>query len=169
MAFSRPKRSRSSRRRPLRRRRATLDRLDVSRTAELSRSTQASPASLVVALLYLERLRATNPSYVGGGVSSPDLFLVSLMVASKFLHDDGEDEEVFNDEWAEAAGMEASELNRKEIEFLEAIGWSVFVEPKEFERMRSRVETAVAKRQVRCRIKFFKRKINCHCKNIGKS
>ncbi len=61
-----------------RRRRATLDRLDMTRTAELSRSTQASPASLVVALLYLERLRTANPNYLGT-VSSTDLFLVSLV------------------------------------------------------------------------------------------
>ena len=34
------------------------------------------------------------------------------MVASKFLHDDGEEDEVFNDDWAEAGGMETSELNK---------------------------------------------------------
>jgi hypothetical protein len=27
-----------------------------------------------------------------------------MMVASKFLYDDGEDEGVYNDEWAESAG-----------------------------------------------------------------
>ena len=36
-------------------------------------------------------------------VSSADLFLIAMMVASKFLHDDGEDG-VYNDEWAESAG-----------------------------------------------------------------
>ena len=36
-------------------------------------------------------------------VSSADLFLVAMMVASKFLYDDGEDG-VYNDEWAESAG-----------------------------------------------------------------
>ncbi len=69
-----------------RRRRATLDRMDVSRTAELSKNTQASPASLVVALLYLERLRTTNPNYLDT-VSSTDLFLVTLVrMIQKEIH-----------------------------------------------------------------------------------
>ena len=51
----------------------------------------------MLALLYLDRLRRRNPEYLTT-VSSADLFLVSLMVASKFLHDDGEEDEVFNDE-----------------------------------------------------------------------
>lgn len=43
------------------------------------------------------------------------------MVASKFLHDDGEEDEVFNDEWAISGGLEVKEMNRLEIEFLNAI------------------------------------------------
>ncbi len=34
------------------------------------------------------------------------------MVASKFLHDDGEEDEVFNDEWATSASMEKKDLVR---------------------------------------------------------
>jgi hypothetical protein len=36
------------------------------------------------------------------------------MVASKFLHDDGEEDEVFNDEWATSASMEKKDLVRKQ-------------------------------------------------------
>lgn len=43
------------------------------------------------------------------------------MVASKFLHDDGEEDEVFNDEWASSGGLEVKEMNRLEREFLNAI------------------------------------------------
>jgi hypothetical protein len=39
-------------------------------------------------------------------VSSADLFLVSMMVASKYLHDDGEEDEVFNDEWAASGDID---------------------------------------------------------------
>jgi hypothetical protein len=35
------------------------------------------------------------------------------MVASKFLHDDGEEDEVFNDEWATSASMEKKDLVRR--------------------------------------------------------
>lgn len=43
------------------------------------------------------------------------------MVASKFLHDDGEEDEVFNDEWAISGGLEVKDMNRLEREFLNAI------------------------------------------------
>ncbi len=39
-------------------------------------------------------------------MSSADLFLVSMMVASKYLHDDGEEDEVFNDEWAASGDID---------------------------------------------------------------
>ncbi len=70
------------------------------------------------------------------------------MVASKFLNDDGEDDEVFNDEWAEAGGMDVKELNKKEIEFLCAIDWSIYVNPDDFNNMRGRLEASVARRQL---------------------
>ena len=53
--------------------------------------------------MYLDRLRSSNTKYLST-ISSTDLFLVSLMVASKYLYDDGEEDEVFNDEWA-ASGI----------------------------------------------------------------
>jgi hypothetical protein len=40
------------------------------------------------------------------------------MVASKFLHDDGEEDEVFNDEWATSASMEKKDLVRKQANSL---------------------------------------------------
>ena len=43
------------------------------------------------------------------------------MVASKYLYDEGIDEEVFNDEWAESAKMEVEDLNELERHFLQAI------------------------------------------------
>ena len=58
--------------------RSRLDRLDVTRAAAVSRETCASPTSLVLALVYLERLRGSNPTYLHT-VSSADLFLVSLV------------------------------------------------------------------------------------------
>ena len=42
--------------------------------------------------------------YCSFQVSSADLFLIAMMVASKFLYDDGEDG-VYNDEWADSAGQ----------------------------------------------------------------
>jgi len=124
-----------------------LDRLDVARAAAVSRETCASPTSLVLALVYLERLRGSNPTYLHS-VSSADLFLVSLLVASKLIHDDGEEDEVFNEDWATSAGMEKKDLNRLEIEFLSNIDWNCHVSPKKFEKMTDRLEKSVIKRQI---------------------
>lgn len=43
------------------------------------------------------------------------------MVASKYLYDDGEEDEVFNDEWATSSAMLLSDLNEAEKIFLSAI------------------------------------------------
>ena len=47
--------------------------------------------------------------------------LCHQMVASKYLYDEGVDEEVFNDEWAESAKIEVDEINEMERDFLAAI------------------------------------------------
>lgn len=124
-----------------------LDSLDMVRAAEITKNTCASPTSLILALLYLDRLRNKNPEYLHT-VSSTDLFLVSLMVASKFLNDDGEDDEVFNDEWAESGGMDKKDLNKLEVEFLSAINWSIFVSKEDFESVTERLEKSIASRQM---------------------
>merc|ERR1712088_626047 len=95
----------------------------------------------------LERLRRRNPDYLTT-VSSADLFLVSLMVASKFLHDDGEEDEVFNDEWASSGGIDTKELNRLEVKFLAAMDWRIFVDDAEFQTTLCRLEADIAIREV---------------------
>ncbi len=51
-----------------------------------------------------------------------DDFIAFLqMMASKYLYDEGVDEEVFNDEWAESANMDLEQLNELERDFLNAI------------------------------------------------
>lgn len=43
------------------------------------------------------------------------------MVASKYLYDEGEEEEVFNDEWGAAGKMDLKTINHLEMKFLNAI------------------------------------------------
>jgi len=124
-----------------------LNRLDVGRAAELTRNTCASPCSLVLALLYLERLRSSNPQYLNS-ISSADLFLVSLLVASKYLNDDGEEDEVFNDEWAVSGNLEKKELNRMELDFLSAIDWKIYVSQQAYESTAEQLEYVVALKEV---------------------
>ncbi len=126
-----------------------LDRLDVHRAAEITRKTCTSPTSLVLALIYLERLRSGRASAYLEEVSPTELFLATLMVASKFLYDDGEVDEVCNDDWAAAGNIDVKEMNGLEIDFLCAVEWNVGVRPEEFEQMTRGLETAAALRQLR--------------------
>lgn len=43
------------------------------------------------------------------------------MVASKYLYDEGEEEEVFNDEWGAAGKLDVKTVNILEMNFLNAI------------------------------------------------
>lgn len=127
-----------------------LARLDIARAAEMSREAYAGPTSLVLALIYLDRLKKLNPEYLKT-VSSADLFLISMMVASKFLHDDGEEDEVFNDEWAKSGNIDVKEFNRLEIEFLCAIDWKVNVSAPEFDSALRKIEHEIAYREMMTR------------------
>lgn len=124
----------------------SLDRLHVDEAAEISRNTCVSPCSLVLALLYLERLKTCNSEYVEK-VAPSDLFLVSMMVASKFLNDDGEEDEVFNDEWATSGGLDLKYMNRLEKEFLNAINWEVYVSEETFRARLHTIEAVLALRE----------------------
>ncbi len=62
---------------------ARLNKLDMERAAEITRNTCASPTSLILALIYLDRMRSSNPAYLYS-VSSTDLFLVSLVSIYRF-------------------------------------------------------------------------------------
>jgi hypothetical protein len=127
-----------------------LARLDISRASDMSRDAYAGPTSLVLALIYLDRLKKQNPQYLRT-VSSADLFLVSMMVASKFLHDDGEEDEVFNDEWAKSGNIDIKEFNRMELEFLCAIDWRVNVPTDDFDSALIKIENEISSREVKSR------------------
>jgi hypothetical protein len=124
----------------------SLDRLHCDDAANISRNACVSPCSLVIAILYLERLKKICPDYLERTCSS-DLFLVSLMVSCKFLYDDGETDEVFIDEWASSGGTTVKQLVQLEKDFLKAIDWEVFVNGPTFWRKLGEIERSLAKRQ----------------------
>ncbi|XP_034242504.1 protein CNPPD1 [Thrips palmi] len=109
----------------------SLQRLELQEASDVSRSACVSPCSLVLAMLYLERLQTSRPSYLRE-TSPSELYLVSLMVATKFLQDDGEEDGVINEEWATSAGITTSQLNQLERDFLDAIEWEVYVSEETF-------------------------------------
>jgi len=122
-----------------------LGKIDTQLAASISRKACISPCSLMLGLIYIDRLRQKSPEYLQQ-VSSADLFLIAMMVASKFLHDDGEDG-VYNDEWAESAGLGTDTVNTLEREFLQAIDWNLLARGKEFEKKLEQLEHSVALRK----------------------
>lgn len=74
------------------------------------------------------------------------------MVASKFLFDDGEDEEVFNDEWASSGSLDLKDLNKLEREFLSSMDWDLYVTPEAFFAQLTAIEMLVTWNQTRKRV-----------------
>ncbi|XP_068687581.1 protein CNPPD1-like [Montipora foliosa] len=124
--------------------------LETSYAMTVSRRAKISPCTLMMGVLYSERLRLKNPDYLKR-ISSSDLFLISVMVASKYLYDEGEDEEVFNDDWAQAGSKTVNEVNKLEMEFLASIDWSLFISNEDFLDFVNKVESRVAINQGLCR------------------
>ncbi|KAG6930242.1 cyclin Pas1/PHO80 domain containing 1, partial [Chelydra serpentina] len=123
-----------------------IRRLQKKYVCHVSREACISPCSMMLALVYIERLRHRNPEYLQQ-ISSSDLFLISMMVASKYLYDEGEEEEVFNDEWGAAGKVGVQTVNTLEMNFLSAIDWSLYTDPKELFEVLSWLEGCVAQRQ----------------------
>ncbi|CAH2074767.1 unnamed protein product, partial [Iphiclides podalirius] len=128
----------------------SLRRLRADAAASIARSACVSPCALVLAILYLERLKCCNKEYLAAAAPA-DLFLVSLMVSNKFLQDDGEDDEVICSEWAASGGLELEQLKKLEVEFLNAIDWNVYVNERSFEAGLEWLERQVALRQATLR------------------
>lgn len=123
-----------------------LGELDVYYASHILHQASISPASIMIAVLYLERLKSTNADYVSKNTSS-ELFLISLVVASKFLFDKGENEAVYNDQWAEFSNFELDDLNKIEKDFLAAIEWACFVDQTEFNKLLVKFEGLVSLRE----------------------
>ncbi|XP_052814274.1 uncharacterized protein LOC128241396 [Mya arenaria] len=123
-----------------------LGKLDEYLAASTTRSACVSPTSMLVGMMYVRRLHQRRPDYLSQ-ISSSELFLISMMMASKFLYDEGSDDEVYNDEWAVSADMETEDVNELEREFLNAIEWQLFVRPEEFAEMLHTVEKRIALEQ----------------------
>ncbi|CAL8105628.1 unnamed protein product [Calicophoron daubneyi] len=110
-----------------------LGKLDAYTVAEYLSSKHVPPVSMLTALIFIEKLTGTDPppGFLQE-VTSVDLFVVSMMIASKYLHDLGTEYGVCNADWAEDFNIDLKELNQLEIRFLSAMNWRLFVSRMEF-------------------------------------
>lgn len=111
--------------------------------SRVSRNACISPCSLLLALIYVERISKSNPSYLHSA-SSSEIFLISMLVASKFMFDEGTDDEVYNDEWSASSQVDVKHVKSLEKTFLNALNWKAFVSPLEFQQMLQMMETKLA-------------------------
>lgn len=107
-------------------------------------SVHASPCSLIMALIYLDRLNSADPSYVRRIMPS-ELFIVSMMVSTKFYC--GHDEEIYLSDWAKEGNITEDRIRQLEIEFLCAIDWNIYISSDQFFNKLKSVEKTLAQRE----------------------
>lgn len=103
-----------------------------------------TPCSLILAMIYLDRLNVVDPAYARR-ITPSELFIVSMMVSTKFYC--GYDEDIYLSAWAESGNLSVNHMKELELEFLDAIGWRVYVSNHEFFEKLKSVEKVLAKRQ----------------------
>lgn len=103
-----------------------------------------TPCSLILAMIYLDRLNVIDPAYARR-ITPSELFIVSMMVSTKFYC--GYDEDIYLSAWADSGSMSVDHIKQLELEFLDAIGWKVYVSNQEFFEKLKSVERVLAKRQ----------------------
>lgn len=140
-------------------RNTSLNSLDLDFATRVSYDSCLDPCSLVVALIFIERLRTKNPN-VFHRLSPNDLYLSSIIIATKFLNDCGLEEYVWNDEWAGVARTSIRRINQLELKFLDGLvscevrcraltvrlfqQWNIMITPDEFDDAVTAIERGVA-------------------------
>ncbi|KAH8361029.1 hypothetical protein KR084_007567, partial [Drosophila pseudotakahashii] len=105
---------------------------------------QATPCSLIMALIYLDRLNVTDPGY-SCRITPQELFVVSLMISTKFYV--GHDERFYLEDWANEGSMTEDRLKKMELEFLLALDWNIYISNEMFFDKLSNIERTLAERQ----------------------
>lgn len=118
----------------------SLSRLNFATVGNLS----VQPCSLILAMIYLDRLNATDPTFVRR-ITPSELFIVSMMVSTKFYC--GYDEDIYLSAWAESGNMTPDQMKALELEFLDAMNWNAYVSKGDFFEKLKSVEKVLAKRQ----------------------
>ncbi|KAI5283382.1 hypothetical protein KEM54_002171 [Ascosphaera aggregata] len=98
--------------------------------ATVLNTTQVSRNVILLALLFVYRLKRTIPWPRGKKGSEHRLLSVALMLGNKYL----DDNTYTNKTWADVCGMNVEELHQMEVEFLGHLRYNLFVSEKEWYR-----------------------------------
>jgi hypothetical protein len=97
--------------------------------ATILTTTQVAQNVIILALLFIYRLKLTNPSVKGRPGSEYRLLTVALMLGNKFL----DDNTYTNKTWAEVSGISVQEVHIMEVEFLSNMRYSLFTRQKKWD------------------------------------
>ncbi|KAI5788828.1 cyclin PHO80-like protein, partial [Pyronema domesticum] len=91
-------------------------------------TTQVSLNVVLLALLFVHRLKKLNPAVQGRPGSQYRLFTVALMLGNKYL----DDNTYTNKTWADVSGISVQEIHIMEVEFLSNMRYSLYVPESEW-------------------------------------
>ncbi|KAH7091962.1 hypothetical protein FB567DRAFT_227544 [Paraphoma chrysanthemicola] len=97
--------------------------------ATILTTTQVAQNVILLALLFIYRLKLTNPTVKGKPGSEYRLLTVALMLGNKFL----DDNTYTNKTWAEVSGISVQEVHIMEVEFLSNMRYSLFTSKTQWE------------------------------------
>lgn len=92
-------------------------------------TTQVTQNVILLALLFVYRLKLTNPSVSGRPGSEYRLLTVALMLGNKFL----DDNTYTNKTWAEVSGITVQEIHVMEVEFLSNMRYALLASSQQWE------------------------------------
>ncbi|KAF7510356.1 hypothetical protein GJ744_006852 [Endocarpon pusillum] len=93
-------------------------------------TTQVTQNVILLALLFIYRLKNFNPGVSGKKGSEYRLLTIALMLGNKFL----DDNTYTNKTWAEVSGISVSEIHIMEVEFLSNMRYNLYVSEEEWKR-----------------------------------
>ncbi|KAI0033706.1 cyclin-domain-containing protein, partial [Vararia minispora EC-137] len=96
---------------------------------KLLQTTQLSQSVIVLSLHYVYRLKSRNGTTVPSPGSEFRVAVAGLMMANKFV----DDNTYTNKTWSEVSGIELSEINKMEREFLAGINFELYVDKQTYE------------------------------------
>ncbi|KAJ5082553.1 hypothetical protein N7532_011596 [Penicillium argentinense] len=103
--------------------------------ATILSTTQVSQNVILLALLFIYRLKKFNASVKGKKGSEFRLMTVALMLGNKFL----DDNTYTNKTWAEVSGIAVQEIHIMEVEFLSNIRYDLFASEAEWARWHTKL------------------------------
>lgn len=106
--------------------------------------TQVSKSVIILALLYIHRLKSKNPGLRGQDGSEFRLFVTALMLANKFL----DDHTYTNKTWSELSGLKLKDITKMEIEFWLGLSSNIHASDADFRSWIGTLEILAERRQL---------------------